>query len=67
MSDGFFEYANKSGELFGEERVMDYLKEHQKESAEKMISGLVESIQEFAGGAIQGDDMTIFILKRGGA
>ncbi len=64
MSDGFFEYSNASGELFGEERVMAYLKENQAEPAEAMISGLVETIQEFAGDGVQDDDMTIFILKR---
>ena len=64
MSDGFFEYANTSGELFGEERVMAYLKANQAAPAEEMISGLVEAIQEFAGDGIQDDDMTIFILKR---
>ena len=43
---------------------MAYLKENQSEPAEAMISGLVETIQEFAGEGVQDDDMTIFILKR---
>jgi phosphoserine phosphatase len=64
MSDGFFEYANASGELFGEDRVVAYLKENQATPAEDMISGLVEAIEKFAGDGIQDDDMTIFILKR---
>lgn len=64
MSDGFFEYPNADGELFGEDRVVNYLMEHQEDTAEAMISGLVEVISGFAGPSLQNDDMTIFILKR---
>ena len=64
MSDGFFEYPNEQNELFGEDRVVQYLMEHRDDSAEKMVSGLVEEIAGFAQNAIQNDDMTIFILKR---
>lgn len=64
MSDGFFEYPDEQDELFGEDRVVNYLMEHRDDSAEKMVSGLVEEIAGFAQGAVQNDDMTIFILKR---
>ena len=64
MSDGFFEYENETGELFGEERVEAYLLTHRDDTADNMVSGLVKAVTTFAGEAPQNDDMTIFILKR---
>ncbi len=64
ITDGIFEYANRSSELFGEERTAAIIREHGSEPMAALRERIVSSVAEFADGAPQGDDMTIVLVRR---
>ena len=65
MSDGFFEYQNRAGEQFGDERIGAWLKTvHRSCVDQSTIECLCERTQEFAAGAPQEDDMTVILIRR---
>jgi phosphoserine phosphatase len=64
ITDGIFEYANRSSELFGEERTAAIIREHGNGSMAALRERIVSSVAEFADGAPQGDDMTIVLVRR---
>jgi sigma-B regulation protein RsbU (phosphoserine phosphatase) len=64
ISDGFFEYANSTGEQFGQHRVGEVLCSGGGESLEKVLSNLCASVQAFAGSTPQEDDMTVLLVRR---
>jgi len=64
LTDGFYEYQNDSGELFGQERVAEIILKHHHRPAREMLSELLAATREFAGGAPQLDDMTGLIISR---
>jgi len=64
LSDGFYERADASGELFGETRVEAILREHHGLDAAGLLARLERAVEAFARGAPQQDDMTAVIVKR---
>ena len=64
-SDGITEMNDPSGEIFGFERTTETIRQACAEdlSAEALIDQLIGTVKEFAGGASQGDDMTVVVLK----
>jgi phosphoserine phosphatase len=64
ISDGFFEYNDRTGEQFGRERVTECIRSHRREPLEQVTENLCESIHRFCGGAPQEDDMTIVLARR---
>lgn len=64
LSDGFFEYADATGEQFGKQRVSEVIQESGQRSADEILQALLEAIESFAPGIPQDDDMTAVILKR---
>ena len=64
FSDGVTEATNPSGELFSEERFEQWLLDHNQLSAEEMKKALLETLQDYADGSLQSDDITFIILKR---
>jgi len=64
-SDGIAEAANAQEELFGFERTAETIHQGCAEgvSAEALIDRLIGAVQDFAGDATQGDDMTVVVLK----
>ena len=64
ITDGIFEYADRSSELFGEERTAAVVREHCREPMAALRERLVRAVAEFADGAPQGDDMTIVLVRR---
>ena len=64
ITDGIYEYANPSGEMFGEERVVAVVREHAAASADEILHHIVDAVEAFASGAPQNDDMTLLIVKR---
>jgi phosphoserine phosphatase len=64
LSDGIYEYANAAREEFGEARVQEIVHAHHGKSAAELSSRLLESVQAFARGAAQEDDMTVVLVKR---
>jgi len=64
MTDGFFEWANAAGEMYGTERLAEQIRAASGQSSADLIQTLYRSVKEFAGGTKQQDDVTAVILKR---
>ena len=64
FSDGITESQNKAEEEFGEERLIDTIRKHHAESAERIREAIHEAVDDFVGDAPQFDDVTLTILKR---
>ena len=66
LSDGIYEYPGTGGALFGEARVVDLLRRHGDESADRLAARMLDAARTFADGAPQDDDVTLVLLKREG-
>lgn len=64
-TDGVTEATNEKNELYGEERLQNYLNCHVEENVETTIKGVKNDIDRFAGNANQFDDITMleFLFK----
>ncbi|MGH8714015.1 MAG: PP2C family protein-serine/threonine phosphatase, partial [Casimicrobiaceae bacterium] len=67
VSDGIYEYHNACGEQFGEKRVEDIVRAHHRTSMADLSAILLDSVQAFASGAPQDDDITVVLVKRAAA
>ncbi len=63
ITDGVTESGAGCEELFGDERVLEVVREHQDEAAQAIIQHIHTAAREFAGGEIQHDDMTLVVCK----
>ena len=63
-SDGITEAMDSNEEEFGEERLINLIKENRKLSATDLINLLIKTVNDHAGNAEQMDDMTIVVIKR---
>jgi serine phosphatase RsbU (regulator of sigma subunit) len=63
-SDGVTEATNTSGEEYGEQRLIDVLQNLRRESADAIVSTVMESLNRFTLGAPQADDITLVVAKR---
>jgi len=63
-TDGFFEAANSTGEMFGTKRMHALLRQHHELPAAEIINLLQQSVLEFCAGAPQADDLTAVVIKR---
>lgn len=65
ISDGFFEYQNRAGEPFGNERIGAWVRTvHRSGVNQSTIESLAERTLDFAAGAPQEDDMTVILIRR---
>lgn len=64
FSDGVTEATNPAGELFSEERFEQWLLDHSQLTADEMKKALLQTLQDYADGSPQSDDITFIILKR---
>jgi phosphoserine phosphatase RsbU/P len=64
LSDGFYEYHGRGGEQFGDERVQDIVSRHARKPMADLLHILLKSVDAFADGAPQQDDMTAVLVKR---
>lgn len=64
LSDGVYEYHDAGGVQFGEGRVERLVAEHHRKGMPALSAVLLESLQAFAGGAPQEDDITMVLLRR---
>jgi phosphoserine phosphatase len=67
LSDGIYEYHDANNEQFGEQRVADIIHAHHAKPVAELSAMLLESVQAFANGALQEDDITVVLVKRTGA
>jgi phosphoserine phosphatase RsbU/P len=63
-SDGVTEATNTSEEEFGEERLMDVLRNRRNEPSSAIVGAVMESLNQFTLGAPQADDITLVVARR---
>ncbi|MDD3642135.1 MAG: SpoIIE family protein phosphatase [Candidatus Krumholzibacteria bacterium] len=61
-TDGFIDQENSSGEYFGEERILSFLRLHRNLSVSALFDKLFETVLGFGAGSIK-DDMTLVALR----
>jgi sigma-B regulation protein RsbU (phosphoserine phosphatase) len=61
-TDGVTEATDINDALYGEERLLSYIDKNKEMKAEKLLSGLKEDIDLFAGEAPQFDDITMLVF-----
>lgn len=64
FTDGITEAMNTIEEYYSNESLEDWLLENRHISAGDMQQALLESVQLFADGQAQSDDITILIIER---
>ncbi len=64
VTDGITETRNPQGEEFGFERLVAHITEHRDLPAGELSRTLVETAEDFSGGAPAHDDRTILMIKR---
>ncbi len=64
LTDGFFEWPNPDGEMFGLERLRDSLRRHHREAPDRLIQCLLEDVESFSAGVAQPDDLTAVVVRR---
>lgn len=62
-TDGITEATNENQELYGEERLLNYLNSRKFNSMQEILDGVMEEITAFQGTAPQFDDETMMALK----
>ena len=62
-TDGVTEARNKAGELFGEERLRQAIKEGRQLSAAELLEEIYRRVYEHCGGTPQRDDITLIVMK----
>lgn len=63
-TDGITEAQDRSGSLYGEERLQRFITENHDVSAELLAHRLLEEIQLYSAGAGYQDDKTLVVIKR---
>lgn len=61
-TDGVTEATNGDKQLYGEERLAEYMNNHASDNAEDMLHGLKADIDGFVGDAEQFDDITMLMF-----
>jgi sigma-B regulation protein RsbU (phosphoserine phosphatase) len=62
-TDGITEAMDASGALFGDQRLAALLGQANGATAEQLIRGAVDAVQQFSGATPQSDDMTILAVR----
>jgi serine phosphatase RsbU (regulator of sigma subunit)/CRP-like cAMP-binding protein len=63
-SDGVPEARNESGEEFGEERLVEVVREHRSDPAKQVVDEIIKAARDHTGGAEQWDDITVVVVRR---
>jgi sigma-B regulation protein RsbU (phosphoserine phosphatase) len=64
-TDGVIEVSNGSGEMFGVERLLETIRQHRTEPAERIVAAVADRVQRFHGLRAPPDDTTLVIIRRG--
>jgi sigma-B regulation protein RsbU (phosphoserine phosphatase) len=62
-SDGLTEAMNEKKEEFGEERLLDSIKNYHATSADALRRNMIDALKKFRGRADQNDDVTLVVVK----
>jgi serine phosphatase RsbU (regulator of sigma subunit) len=63
FTDGVTEAMNDRSELFGDDRLRGVIEDNADLSMEELREKMVDEVFNFAGGAVQHDDMTMVLVK----
>ncbi len=63
-TDGITEAINQQEDQFGEERLIELLKENQELSSGDLKNLIIDQVYDFASGTSQADDITLMVLRR---
>ncbi|WP_437753393.1 PP2C family protein-serine/threonine phosphatase [Sorangium sp. So ce1389] len=64
LTDGFYEYQDAAGQVFGKERVGDLIHRLHARPTSDILGALLAEVRRFAGSAKQIDDLTALLIKR---
>jgi sigma-B regulation protein RsbU (phosphoserine phosphatase) len=64
FTDGILEAMDSNGDIFGEDRLIEFVKTNVSEPAHVIIRGLFDEIRKFAGSAKLQDDTTAVVIRR---
>ncbi|MFH1748067.1 MAG: GAF domain-containing SpoIIE family protein phosphatase [Planctomycetota bacterium] len=67
LTDGFYEAANPASELFGEERVTSFIRNHPNLPLPDLIAALHDDVTRFTGRQSHADDLTAVLVRRSGS
>jgi sigma-B regulation protein RsbU (phosphoserine phosphatase) len=62
-TDGIWETENEQGERYGKDRLREILRCNSRDSAEKIIQVITDSLAAFRQKATQTDDVTMVVIK----
>ena len=62
-SDGVTEALNPASEEYGDARLADVTSAHLSEPLDQFLQTIITSVQTFANGASQSDDVTVLVLR----
>jgi sigma-B regulation protein RsbU (phosphoserine phosphatase) len=65
FTDGITEATNTEGEMYEDDRLKRFLLNSRNQSPEELTESVLDEINAFTGGALQSDDITMMILRRG--
>jgi len=63
-SDGVTEARNTSEEEFGDERLMEFLRESRSMRPEEIVDALIQRVREFSRPGKPTDDVTVVVMRR---
>jgi sigma-B regulation protein RsbU (phosphoserine phosphatase) len=63
LTDGVTESTTPDGHQFGAQRVIDYVRTHDRDSASNIADGIYHATRAFVQGDLQDDDITSVIVK----
>ncbi|MEM1208203.1 MAG: SpoIIE family protein phosphatase [Planctomycetota bacterium] len=64
ITDGFYEWENGDGKVWGIERLTESLGAHRQLGPAEMIAAVLGDVEAFVAGASQPDDLTAVVIKR---
>ncbi len=64
ISDGIYEYENRSGTQFGQDGVRRIVDDHASLDMNEMVLRMMQSAKEHGGSVPQADDITIVLIRR---
>jgi len=62
-TDGVTRATKKGGDMFGKERLIQYLEKNSQKSPEELSKGVIQEIEQFTTGEPQSDDITVMALR----
>ena len=63
FTDGFIENYDEEDGIFGEDRLLEFLKDHHQLALPQLHQQLIDKLQEFAGGNEYADDVTLLSCR----